>query len=54
MDETHEALLDKARTLDEAFLETTFTPWEISWGEVFTWASGHDGYHVAQIRNMKR
>ena len=54
MDETHEALVAKARTLDEAFLETTFAPWEMTWGTVFTWAAGHDRYHVAQIRNMKR
>ena len=54
MDQTHEALLAKARALDEAFLETIFTPWEITWGEVLTWAAGHDGYHTAQIRNMKR
>ncbi len=54
MDETHEALVAKARTLDEAFLETTFAPWEITWGELFAWAVGHDGYHTAQIRNMKR
>jgi len=52
--ETHEALLARARTLDEAFLDTEFAPWQISWGEVFTWAAGHDGYHTAQIRNMKR
>ncbi len=54
MDETHEALVAKARTLDETFLETTFPPWEITWGEVFAWAVGHDGYHTAQIRNMHR
>lgn len=54
MSTTHDALLAKARTLDEAFLETVFPPWEITWGEAFAWAVGHDGYHTAQIRNMRR
>jgi len=54
MDETHDALVAHARGLDEPFLETVFPPWEISWGETFAWAVGHDGYHTAQIRNMKR
>jgi hypothetical protein len=54
MDETHEALIGHARTLDEPFLETLFEPWQMSWGTAFTWAAGHDRYHVAQIRNMKR
>lgn len=50
---THDALVAKARTLDEAFLESEFRPWEVSWGNAFTWASSHDVYHTAQIRNMK-
>jgi hypothetical protein len=54
MDETHEALVTRARGLDETFLETVYPEWEISWGETFAWAVGHDGYHTAQIRNMKR
>lgn len=54
MDDTHEALVTRARTLDEAFLDTIFPPWEMPWGEMFAWAMGHDGYHTAQIRNMKR
>lgn len=54
MDKTHGALVTRARQLDETFLETLFIPWEITWGETFTWAFGHDGYHTAQIRNMKR
>jgi len=53
-DDTHEALLAHARTLDEAFLESEFEAWQMSWGTMFTWAAGHDRYHVAQIRNMKR
>ena len=54
MDATHNALVTRARALDEAFLDTSFAPWEITWGETFAWAAGHDGYHTAQIRNMKR
>lgn len=54
MDQTHHTLVTRARELDEAFLETIFPPWEISWGVVFSWAVGHDGYHTAQIRNMPR
>jgi len=54
MDETHQALVDRARTLDEAFLASVYPPWEITWGQTFAWAAGHDSYHVAQIRNMKR
>lgn len=53
-DEVHGALVTRARGLDGAFLETVFPPWGITWGEAFAWATGHDGYHTAQIRNMKR
>lgn len=54
LDATHQELVARARTLDEAFLETVFEPWQITWAETFVWAAGHDGYHTAQIRNMKR
>lgn len=54
MAQTHEALVSKALPLDESFLETEFPPWKITWGEAFAWAVGHDSYHTAQIRNMKR
>ena len=54
MDETHRKLLDRCRTFDEAFLASQFPVWEMPWGDALTWASGHDGYHTAQIRNMAR
>jgi len=54
MDQTHEALLTRAMGLTEEFLATEFPPWQITWGEAFAWATGHDGYHTAQIRSMRR
>lgn len=51
MDAIHAAYIETLRVFPAERLSEV-TEWKYSYGDVITWMSTHDTYHIAQIRNM--